>query len=43
MGFGTEKLTGRASEQVDEFLKECIYPVLKKNKDILGESAELSV
>lgn len=38
-----KNFTGRASEQVDEFLKECIYPVLKKNKDILGESAELSV
>ncbi|MDD6879897.1 MAG: lyase family protein, partial [bacterium] len=38
-----KNFTGRAPEQVDEFLKECIYPVLKKNQDILGESAELSV
>ena len=38
-----KNFTGRAPEQVDEFLKECIYPVLKKNRDILGESAELSV
>ena len=38
-----KNFTGRAPEQVDEFLKECIYPVLQKNKDILGESAELSV
>ncbi len=38
-----KNFTGRASEQVDEFLRECIAPILKKNKDILGESAELSV
>lgn len=38
-----KNFTGRAPEQVVEFLKECIYPVLKKNRDILGESAELSV
>lgn len=38
-----KNFTGRAPEQVDEFLKECIYPVLQKNKEILGESAELSV
>lgn len=38
-----KNFTGRASEQVDEFLRECIAPILEKNKDILGESAELSV
>lgn len=35
--------TGRSSQQVDEFLNEFINPILTKNKDILGENAELSV
>lgn len=38
-----ENYTGRCEEQVDNFLKECIYPVLEANKDILGEKSELSV
>lgn len=38
-----ELFTGRAPEQVDEFLNSFIKPVLEKNKDILGEKAELSV
>ena len=38
-----EHFTGRSREQVDEFLSRCIKPVLEKNKDILGEKAELSV
>lgn len=38
-----ENFTGRSSQQVDEFLQECINPILTKNKDILGENAELSV
>ncbi len=38
-----ELFTGRAPEQVDEFLDSFIKPVLEKNKDVLGEKAELSV
>ena len=38
-----ENYTGRCEEQVDNFLKECICPVLEANKDILGEKSELSV
>ena len=35
--------TGRASEQTEEFLQECVFPVLEKNKALLGEHVELSV
>ncbi len=38
-----EHFTGRAPEQVKEFLTECVKPVLDANKDVLGEKAELSV
>lgn len=38
-----EQFTGRSAEQVDEFLADFIRPVLEKNKDVLGEKAELSV
>ena len=38
-----EHFTGRAPEQVTEFLNDCVRPVLDANKDILGEKAELSV
>ncbi|MBO5378279.1 MAG: adenylosuccinate lyase [Ruminiclostridium sp.] len=38
-----EQFTGRSSEQVDEFLKNFIQPVLDANREILGEKAELSV
>ncbi|MBO6301951.1 MAG: adenylosuccinate lyase [Ruminiclostridium sp.] len=38
-----EHFTGRAPEQVTEFLNDCVRPVLEANKDILGEKAELSV
>ena len=38
-----EHFTGRAPEQVTEFLNDCVKPVLEANKDILGEKAELSV
>ena len=34
---------GRAVEQVDEFLANCINPILEANRDILGESAQLKV
>ena len=36
-----ENYTGRSSQQVDEFLAECIKPILEANKDILGESFEM--
>ena len=35
--------TGRAPEQVEEFLKEFVWPVLEQNKALLGERVELSV
>ena len=35
--------TGRAPQQVEEFLDEYIRPVLEANKDILGEKVELKV
>ena len=35
--------TGRAPQQVDEFLAEYIQPVLDGNKEILGEKVELKV
>lgn len=38
-----EKYVGRAPEQTDEFLNELIKPLLEKNKELLGEKAELSV
>ena len=38
-----ENFIGRCPEQVDRFIAECVEPVLKANKDILGEKAELSV
>ena len=38
-----ESFTGRSEEQVTEFINSCVKPVLEKNKDILDETAELSV
>ncbi|MCX7657625.1 MAG: adenylosuccinate lyase [Oscillospiraceae bacterium] len=38
-----ENFTGRSSEQVEEFIKDCVRPILEKNKDILNEKAEISV
>ncbi len=38
-----EAFTGRSSAQVDEFLAEFINPILIANKEILGETAEISV
>ena len=37
------KYTGRASVQVDAFLKNVINPMLKENKDLLGMTAEINV
>ena len=38
-----ENYTGRAPEQVEEFLHGFVRPVLEKNKELLGEHVELSV
>ena len=37
------KYTGRAKEQVDEFLTEVINPILEASKDELGMTAEINV
>ena len=36
-----ENYIGRSPQQVDEFLAECINPILEANKDILGENFEM--
>ncbi len=38
-----ESFTGRSEQQVEEFLAECIKPILDSNKEILNETAELTV
>ncbi len=38
-----ESFTGRSEQQVEEFVRDCVKPVLDKNADLLGEKAELSV
>ncbi len=38
-----ENYVGRAPEQTEEFLAEYVVPLLDKNKELLGEKAELSV
>ncbi|MDE6580085.1 MAG: adenylosuccinate lyase [Ruminiclostridium sp.] len=38
-----ENFIGRCPEQVDRFIAECVEPVMKANKDVLGEKAELKV
>jgi adenylosuccinate lyase len=38
-----EKYVGRAPRQVDVFLRDVVEPVLEKNKDILGVTAEINV
>lgn len=37
------KYIGRAPRQVEKFLEETVNPILEKNKDVLGEKAEISV
>ena len=37
------KYTGRASVQVDNFLKKVVNPVLEANKELLGMTAEINV
>ena len=38
-----ERYVGRAPWQVEEFLSEIIEPLLDKNREILGMTAEISV
>ena len=38
-----ENFIGRSIEQVEEFIKECVKPILDDNKGILNEKAELTV
>lgn len=38
-----ENFVGRAPEQVTEFLTGTVYPVIEKNKDLLGIKAEVTV
>ncbi len=37
------RFTGRSSQQVDEFIRDFVSPVLEANQEILGERAQLSV
>ncbi len=37
------KYVGRSKEQVEEFLDEVVNPILDKNKDILGMTAQINV
>ena len=37
------RYTGRAKEQVEEFLEEVIQPILNDNKEVLGMTAEINV
>ena len=37
------KYTGRASVQVDAFLKNVVNPVLEANEEVLGMTAEINV
>ena len=37
------KYVGRSKEQVEEFLTEVVNPILEKNKDLLGMTAEINV
>ena len=36
-----ENYVGRSPQQVDEFLAECINPILEANKELLGENFEM--
>ena len=38
-----EKYTGRAKEQTEDFLAECVAPVLEKYKDIESDNPEINV
>ena len=38
-----ENFVGRAPEQVDDFLNDCVNPVIEANKDLLGVAVEINV
>ena len=38
-----ENFVGRAPQQVEDFLKDYVEPVLEKNKDLLGIEVEINV
>lgn len=38
-----ENYTGRSAEQVDEFIADCVKPLLERYKDMTNETAEISV
>lgn len=38
-----ERYIGRAPEQTEEFIRDVITPILEKNKDVLGLTAEINV
>ncbi len=38
-----EKYTGRAKEQTEDFLSECVAPVLEKYKDVQSDKPEINV
>lgn len=38
-----EKYVGRAPRQTERYLEEIVAPVLEKNKDLLGVTAEINV
>ena len=40
--FSSIKYIGRAIEQVEEYIKEEVSPILKENKDLLGMKVEIS-
>ena len=38
-----ENFVGRAPEQTEDFLKNCVEPILEENKDLIGIKAEINV
>lgn len=38
-----KKYTGRSEEQVEEFIRDIIQPILEENKELLGLTAEINV
>lgn len=38
-----KKYVGRSEEQVEEFIRDVIQPILEENKDLLGLTAEINV
>ena len=38
-----EAFTGRAPQQVEEFLVAVVDPILEANRDLLGDKAEINV